>query len=124
MFTPLDNTVAPMTELFITVSDFDRQLGTKMLRASPDKITTIHNRMPDIPDSLRADQKMNGEVNIVKVARFDKQKNHEELVRAIHDVDSRRVDFIEDGPLEESIKAQVEELKAKEKITYWGSRNN
>src|SRR5690625_7045970 len=99
-----------MTCHFSTESDFDRQLGKKMLGVSPDKIMTIHNGMPDIPDSLRADPKMNGVVNIVKVARFDKQKNHEELVRAIHDLDSIHVHFIGSGPREESIKALVEEI--------------
>lgn len=124
IFRTLEKSVSPMTDFFITVSDFDRQLGKKMLGVSPDKIMTIHNGMPDIPDSLRADPKMNGVVNIVKVARFDKQKNHEELVRAIHDLDSIHVHFIGDGPLEESIKALVEELKAEEKFTFWGSRDD
>src|SRR5690625_1911063 len=80
--------------------------------------------MPDKACASLEEQKINGVVNIVKVDRFDKQKNHEELVRALHDLDSIHVHFIGDGPLEESIKALVEELKAEEKFTFWGSRDD
>lgn len=124
VFRFLERAVLPVTDFFITVSDYDRQLGLKLLGVSSDKIVTIHNGMPDIPDTLRANPMQEGVVNIVKVARFDKQKNHEELLQAVRGLDAIHIHFIGDGPLEESVRSLTGNLNEAEKVTFWGSRDD
>lgn len=124
IFRVLERSVLPITDYFITVSDYDRRLGLKLLGVSPDKIITIYNGMPDISDTLRANTQQEGVVNIVKVARFDKQKNHEELLQAVQGLDSIHIHFIGDGPLEQNVKLQAERMNESERITFWGSRDD
>lgn len=124
VFRLLERAVLPVTDFFITVSEYDRQLGLKLLGVPSDKIVTIHNGMPDIPDTLRANPMQEGVVNIVKVARFDKQKNHEELLQAVRGLDSIHLHFIGDGPLQKEMKNLAENLKEAERVTFWGSRDD
>lgn len=124
IFTFLEKSVLPITDFIITVSEFDRQLGSKLLGVSPDKIATIHNGMPDIPRNLRAHPGKEGNVNVVNVARFDKQKNHAELLHAVQGLLSIHIHFIGDGPLEEKTKKLAESQNGSDNVTFWGSRDD
>ncbi|MBI1326060.1 MAG: glycosyltransferase [Alphaproteobacteria bacterium] len=67
----------------VTVSEHDREIGLKARIVPPEKMTAIHNGMPDIPPPLRKLQEPNDIVKILMVARFCPQKDHETLLRAL-----------------------------------------
>ena len=118
-FLQLEKIVAPISKKIITVSDYDRKLALSNLNSSPDDIVTIHNGMPDI-DRERIEKTRSDEINIVMVARFDNQKNHIELLDAVHKLNGYHIHFIGDGPLQDKVQKHAEALSIDSKITFWG----
>lgn len=120
LYQSLERAVLPMTDMVITVSEYDRNLALKELSVPADKVITIHNGMKDIHDSFISDQNTEGIINIVKIARFDNQKNHIELINSISDINNIHLHFIGDGPLMEIVQSRATELGLDKSITYWG----
>ena len=71
-----------MLARIICVSEHDRAIAIKA-RMSPNRLVTIHNGVPDIDASLRAQPDSGRPVRLVMTARFDRQKDHETLFRAL-----------------------------------------
>lgn len=112
--------VVPITDKIIAVSDYDRNLGIQQLSLSQDKIIAIHNGMTDIDKKLMSVQESEGPVNIVMVARFDHQKDQQELLKATHDIENMHIHFVGDGHLREDAEQLAIELNMRKKITFWG----
>lgn len=119
----LEQTVEPLASKIICVSDYDRQLGIQA-GMNPHRILTIHNGMPDIPDELRANPAVSYPVNIVMVARFDRQKDHLTLLKAFHNVLGAQLHLVGDGPKLEDVKAFVEQLGISDRVKFLGYRTN
>ena len=64
----------------IAVSEAERQLALEYLRMDDSQISLIHNGIPDCAPERRAG---NGRVRLTMVARFDHQKDHITLLRAL-----------------------------------------
>lgn len=120
LFRSLEKIVARKTDRMITVSNYDKKLAMNHLPVSPEKITTIHNGMKDVDPSLLANPGYSGTVNIVKIARFDQQKDHLELLEAVHPIEGIHLHFIGDGPLMEPVKKKAREYGIIDDITFWG----
>jgi len=119
IFLQLEKIVAPISKKIITVSDYDRKLAINNLNIRPDDIITIHNGMPDIElESINNKKAEN--VEIVMIARFDNQKNHIELLDAMHKLNGYHIHFIGDGPLKDKVQKYAEALHIDSKITFWG----
>jgi glycosyltransferase involved in cell wall biosynthesis len=112
--------VVPITDKIIAVSDYDRNLGIQQLSLSEDKIITIHNGMTDIDKKLMSVQQSEGPVNIIMVARFDHQKDQQELLKATHNIENIHIHFVGDGHLRSKTEELANELNMREKITFWG----
>jgi glycosyltransferase involved in cell wall biosynthesis len=119
----IEQLAAPLATRFITVSDFDRRLALSNRLASPDRIVTVHNGMPDIPAELRADPSRSP-VRLVMTARFEPQKDHTTLFRALAGLqqESWQLDLIGEGPLLPKAQAMVSDLGLAERVRFWGQR--
>jgi len=80
--------------------------------------------MEDIDSQNMSKQGKSDIVNIVQVARFDNQKNHADLLRALTGFENIRIHFVGEGPLKDEIKLLAENLNLLEKITFYGRIDN
>jgi glycosyltransferase involved in cell wall biosynthesis len=119
----IERLVAPLATRIITVSEFDRQLALSHRLASPDKVVTVHNGMPDIPPDLRADPGRSP-VRLAMIARFEPQKDHRTLFRALAGLRDQQwqLDLIGDGPLLPEAEAMVRDLGLAQRVRFWGQR--
>lgn len=119
----IEQLAAPLAARIITVSDFDRRLALSHRLASPDKIVTVHNGMPDIPADLRADPSRSP-VRLVMTARFEPQKDHTTLLRALVGLqhESWQLDLIGEGPLLLDAQAMASGLGLAGRVRFWGQR--
>lgn len=106
---------------FITVSDFDRRFGVDTHLVAPSRVITVHNGMPDIPAALRADPSRTPP-RLAMVARFEPQKDHLTLFRALAGLQDRRweLDLIGDGFLRGDMEKSAETLGIKHRIRFLG----
>jgi glycosyltransferase involved in cell wall biosynthesis len=119
----IERTAAPLATRIITVSEFDRQLALSHRLAPAHKVVTVHNGMPDIPARLRADPSRLP-VRLVMTARFEPQKDHPTLFRALAGLrrEAWHLDLIGDGPLLPSAEAMVRDLGLAGRVHFWGQR--
>ncbi|MBA3497824.1 MAG: glycosyltransferase family 4 protein [Gemmatimonadales bacterium] len=116
---------APLASRIITVSNFDRELAIRERVASADRLVTIHNGMPDVPSALRAEPGATP-VRLTMIARFEPQKDHATLFRALADVRDLdwRIDLIGDGPLLPEARRLALELGLAERVRFCGPVDN
>lgn len=120
----LERIAAPVTDIIITVSDYDKKLALEKLSVPEEKVLTIHNGMYDIDGKYRAYPAGGNPVNLVMIARFDKQKDHIELLTAIRNINNLQLHFVGDGPLMDDVKKFADELGITKRITFWGRVNS
>ena len=82
MYRQIERWFGPLASKFITVSEYDRQLTLSAGIATEDRVVTVHNGMPDVPPPLRADPGR-APARLVMIARFEPQKDHPTLLRAL-----------------------------------------
>ena len=118
----IERLAAPLASRIITVSDFDRRLALAHRLAPADRVVTVHNGMPDIDPSLAA-QPGRSPVRLVMVARFEPQKDHPTLFRALAGIaEPWHLDLIGDGPLLPDAQAMVRDLGLGDRVQFWGQR--
>lgn len=107
----------------VTVSEFDRRVALEGGIASPDRITTVHNGVTDVPGVAAADPSVEPP-RLVMVARLEKQKDHETLLRALAALRERpwSLDLVGDGPTRPGIEALVDELGLAGRVRLLGTR--
>jgi glycosyltransferase involved in cell wall biosynthesis len=117
--------VAPLATRFITVSEFDRQLGLAARIAGADRMVTVHNGMPDIAEHRRADPGRSP-VRLVMVARFGAQKDHPTLFRALAELRHHawELDLIGEGPLMGEMQSLAVELGLGGRVQFLGQRTD
>ncbi len=118
----MERLAAPLAARIITVSEFDRQLAIRRRVSSAARLVTVHNGMPDVPAELRADPATTP-VRLAMVARFEPQKDHETLFRALAGVKDLAwtIDLIGDGPLMPGAQARCRELGLGERVRFLGA---
>ena len=117
----IERWAAPFASRIVTVSEFDRRLALEYRIARQDQIVTVHNGMPDVPPTLRADPGRTP-VRLVMVARFEGQKDQRTLIRALAGLPQYpwELDLIGDGPLIPEIAALCSELGVSERVHFSG----
>jgi glycosyltransferase involved in cell wall biosynthesis len=121
--TPSERLAARFTTKIIAVSDSNRDLAIKQKVAPEYKIVTVHNGIPDTGCRARPDRA--GVPRIVMVARFAPQKNQQQLLSALADVDLPfRLTFVGDGPTRGAIEQQAGELGLIPRVEFLGVRRD
>ena len=107
----------------ITVSEYDRQLALRARILPEDRVVTVHNGMPDISPSLRADAGRTPP-RLVMVARFGPQKDHPTLLRALADLRDYtwELDLVGEGPLVAEMEGLASSLGIRERVHFLGQR--
>jgi glycosyltransferase involved in cell wall biosynthesis len=120
-----ERVAAPFADKIITVSEYDRALAIEQRVAAGHRVVAIHNGMPDIDDSLRADASA-APPRIVMVARFEPQKDHSTALTALAAVRDLpwEIEFIGDGPLLDSARGLAERLGVSERVHFAGARRD
>lgn len=100
LYRTAERCLAPLATRVITVSDYDRALALRGRVVPPQKLITVHNGMPDIPACLYARPELTP-VRLTMIARFEEQKDHATLLRALGGLTQYAwdLDLIGDGPL-------------------------
>jgi glycosyltransferase involved in cell wall biosynthesis len=119
----LERMAGPFASRLITVSEFDRELALDAKIATADRVVTVHNGMPDVPASLRAEPGRTPP-KLVMVARFEPQKDHATLIRALGGLREMAwsLDLIGEGPGMQAIRTLAEQLGIAERIRFLGHR--
>jgi glycosyltransferase involved in cell wall biosynthesis len=118
----IERLAAPLASRIITVSEFDRRLALASHLASATRVATVHNGMPDIDPGLRADPGRSP-VRMAMVARFEPQKDHSTLFRALAGIGGQwQLELIGDGPLLADAQQMAEGLGLTPRVRFWGQR--
>lgn len=123
IYTVIERIMERFADRIICVSEFDRQIGIAA-GMSADRLVTIHNGMIDIPLELRAHPEAGEPVRIVMTARFDRQKDHDTLFRAVATIPGIHVDLIGSGPGMDESRALARQLGLEDRIHFLGQRND
>lgn len=126
----IENLIAYITDQIICVSEYDCQLGLRYLPAHKDKIMTIHNCIPDLPQYVRDwdNQPLGDTIHCVVVARFAAPKRNIEILhilRKLLDAGSKiTVTFIGDGPDMPRAKEEAARLHLGSNAIFLGARSD
>lgn len=135
----IERITAAMCRKIITVSEYDRRLALERRVVKPGKMITIHNGMPDLPPVPRprvpgraadvagpADGSSvpAGPVRLIMTARFQEQKDHATLFRALSGIGDRpwTLELVGDGPGLESCRGLAAELGIADRVNFAGQR--
>ncbi|MFB3827812.1 MAG: glycosyltransferase family 4 protein [Bryobacteraceae bacterium] len=108
-------------DAIVCVCEYERQLAISRRIAPPGLLRVIHNGVHDVPDELRAHPGA-GPARIVCVARLERPKDHQTLIRALaglRDLDWV-LELIGDGPLENSIRRTAGRLGLAGRVIFSG----
>lgn len=112
---------SPFCRRFITVSEYDRQLGRSWWVAPLNRMKVIHNGVPDGPEEWRA-RPGTDSPQLIMVARFEKQKDHLTLLQALarlKDLDWSLL-LVGEGPTRPDMEKWVADNGLQSKVTFTG----
>jgi len=116
---------APFTTRIITVAAHDRELALRQGVGRPAQIVTIHLGIPSIRDDLWAAPERELP-RIIMVARFDSQKDHPTLFRALVELRALpwTLELVGDGPQETQSRELVQSLGIADRVQFAGLRGD
>jgi glycosyltransferase involved in cell wall biosynthesis len=125
IFRLAERVAAPMAHTIVNVCEAERQLAMDHAIAGSEKLAVIHNGVRDIATSLLARPSIDPP-RLTMVARFEAPKDHELLLRALVPLRQFdwKLDFIGNGPLEDSIRTFAIDLGLLPRIHFAGHSVN
>ncbi|WP_028972705.1 glycosyltransferase family 4 protein [Spirochaeta cellobiosiphila] len=113
----------------ITVSRNDFDLALRFNVATEKKMKVIHNGLPLLEEIKREFKEAftsDNPLQMVMVSRFQKQKDHFTLLKALKELKGLYwvCNFIGDGPLENSVKKMVHEYGLEKQVVFHNKRND
>lgn len=121
----IERTVSPLASRIITVSEADREVALRYRIAPGSRLAVVHNGMPDIPKSLRADPFLDPP-RMLMVARFQEQKDHATLFRALKSLKHVpwSLDLIGGGPGRDRAEEFVTQLGLESRVHFRGQQDD
>ena len=121
LFLMAERLAGRLADRIITVSEFDRSLALRYGVASEDKVVAVHNGVADVAEGLlaRADC---SPPHIIMVARFDEQKDHRTLLRALARLSELpwTLELVGDGGLRPHMEALAAQLGIADRVRFAG----
>ena len=115
--------IGRISDQIIAVCEHDRNMAITERVVQPERILVIHNAMPDVGCKAIAEPATDPPT-IVMVARFMPQKDHKSVLMALSELKHLRwmLQFVGDGPLEESARRLVKDLDLENRVEFLGKR--
>jgi len=116
---------ARWADRIVAVAEEERQIALRKGICAGSKITTIHNGMPDVAPGLLASP-ATSPPRMVMIARFEEQKDHPTLVRALTQLEDLpwSLDLVGDGPTMAGVRKQVAEAGLTTRVNFLGYRTD
>ncbi len=113
----------------ITVCDYDQEFCLKHHILPFDKITTVHNGIPELPDCSDSGlvPAVSTPTKLLMTARLEKPKNHLFLLRVLSQLTQRDdwgLDLVGDGPLRAEVEEVILKLNLVSRVQMLGARND
>lgn len=128
MYKIIEKVMVRWTDKIICVSEYDRKLALADMYKFKEKLTTIHNGIPDVRIRRHRICSKEEKINIIMVARFSEQKDHRLLIEAIKELNADKLRFhlslIGEGPLFERERAYINDLGLFDSISLYGMRTD
>ena len=121
LFRFIERLAGRYSDRIINVCSHERNLALNNGIASAEKLSIIHNGMPDIASDLMACPAIQPP-RIIMVARMDEQKDHVTLLKGVSKLTDLewKLDLIGDGPLSSSVRQLVCDLSLTERVRFLG----
>jgi glycosyltransferase involved in cell wall biosynthesis len=119
----LERLLEPLANQIICVSAYDRSIGLAV-GMNVQRLIAIHNGMPDVPDSLRANAGGGSPVRIAMIARFAAQKDYRTLLQACQPITNIQLDLVGDGPQLDEMKYLASNLGMNNRVNFLGFRKD
>ncbi len=120
---PLERLAARWCRRVIVVCDADRRLALRRRIAPAEKLVTVRYGVRDVPE--RATPGAAGVPLVAMVARFEPQKDHACLLRALAGVARPwRAVLVGDGPTRPAAEGLARELGIADRVSFLGSRDD
>lgn len=126
----IEKMVAPFTNLFICVSQFDYDIGMRdrVLSKKKKNAIVVHNGVPENKDKnfLKNKISVHSPMKIVMTARFSSQKDQESLILALAEIKGFEYSmlFVGDGETLIKNKDLVRKLNLTNKVKFIGFKEN
>jgi glycosyltransferase involved in cell wall biosynthesis len=124
---PSERVVALPGGTIINVSEANRQLALKYRIASPKRLVTIHNGVPDAPcePGISRRSSVGDMPTVIVVARFAPQKNQAMLLDAAARIKAPfRIQFAGTGPTMSDVQGKVAQLGLTGRVEFLGDRSD
>jgi glycosyltransferase involved in cell wall biosynthesis len=122
----IERIVAPLCRKIITVSHYDYDLALRKKAVRAGKMVTIHNGLPwrDTPSTSGALPEAEAPCRLLMVARFQEQKDHETLLKALAGLTDLnwRLELVGDGPGMDLTREQAGVLGIADRVEFSGQR--
>ncbi len=125
----IEKLVSPLCRKIITVSRYDFDLAVRKKAVKAEKMITIHNGLPWKPFLRSKDQDpggtgQSGACRLLMVARFQKQKDHATLFKALSGLkdENWHLELVGDGPEMETAVKMADELGLLSRIDFAGQQ--
>ena len=114
------------TTILITICKSDYNLALKNRLIPKKKIRLIYNGMPFLEETKREIKPIDHKYKLISVARFETQKDHKTLVKALSLIKnfSWELFLVGDGPLKKKTQKLVSHYKMEDRIFFLGTRND
>ena len=114
------------TSILITICKSDYNLALQNRLIAKKKIRLIYNGMPFLEETKREIKPIDHKYKLISVARFENQKDHKTLVKALALIKdfSWELFLVGDGPLKKEIEKLVKYYQMEDRIFFLGMRND